>query len=624
MARRIRLVTALLATVSAVALGMPAATAADGTPPNGWFRYGGEAGGGVELFAIGRDDPDAKARGKVIVLPRTGIYRLRTVLAHEQLLGGSRQPVTTLCARIHCHAAVNGDRWHIDGHDLGRITGALAVDGELIATQPIPPMDPYAHALIGYDGSMAGTIAFPMDIDPTVWAGDHVLPLDVNRTPQHDRFTLINRRYADESRTPAGTVEFLLAEGAGDVDSRTLTPLARRDGSGPIDPGTVVVAANGEEAIAEAEAWWAETLAAGRADYDAGLGGLREIIGGSPLLLANGVYGFPVHHSDGRKARTVLGWDAERILLVTVDGGRPGWSQGVTYREAADLLAWLGATDALNLDGGGSTTTVAWGALRSWPQQDTQRPVASALVVMPPEGRVGAPPSPRSLDPACPPGQVPPAPFPDTAGNEHEAAIACMAWRQIARGTAGGAYLPMDAVRRDQMASFLLRLLHATGTPVPDAPRDAFDDDTGSAPSPRSTRSRPWASSPDVALAPTHRRRRSPAPRWRPSSHGPGARDGRPAGEHHRLLRRRQRRHPRAEHQPPRRGRHRRRHPRRPVPARVAGPARPDGLVPGPRPRRHGLLTRLHLRWSGIDHSWSIHDQRTWISGQLRRSGGRR
>lgn len=480
-ARRVRQAGALLLAVAAVAFGLPrAATAEVQASATGWYRYGGEAGGGVELFAIGRDDPGAVARGKVIVLPRTGTYRLRTVLADDQLVGGRRQPVTTLCAQVNCHAAVNGDRWHIAGHDLGRIVGALAIDGELWATQPIPPMDPYAHALLGQDGSLEGTIVSPLPIDPEVTAGQQVLPVDVNRTPQDGRFTLINRRYADESRTPPGTVEFLLAEGAGSPGRRTLTPLRRRDGSGPIDPGTVVVAAKGEDAIRDAEAWWAEALAEGQARYDDGLGGRREIIGGSPLLLTSGSYGFPVGDSDGRRPRTVLGWDAERILLVTVDGGRAGWSQGVTYREAADLLRWLGATDALNLDGGGSTTTVAWGALRSWPEDDSQRPVASALVVMPPENRVGSPPPPRTLDPACPPGQVPPAPFPDVAGNEHEPAIACMAWRQVARGTASGAYLPAAPVRRDQMASFLLRLLSEAGAPVPASAPDAFDDDDAS------------------------------------------------------------------------------------------------------------------------------------------------
>ncbi len=479
--RRIRRAGMLLLALTAVAFGLPTTARAQVTAnATGWYRYGGETGGGVELFAIGRDDLDAKARGKVILLPRTGTYRLRTVLANEQLIGGSRQPVTALCARVNCHAAVNGDRWQVAGHDLGRIVGALAVDGELRATQPIPPMDPYAHALIGRDGSLEGTIAFPLPIDPTVTAGEQVLPLDVNRTPQDGRFTLINRRYANESRTPPGTVEFHLAETAGPTGDRTLTPLRRRDGSGPIDPGTVVVAAKGEGAISEAEAWWEAALTEGEARYQDGLDGRREIIGGSPLLLKDGGYGVPTHHSDGRRPRTVLGWNAEDIMLVTVDGGRPGWSQGVTYRETADLLRWLGATDALNLDGGGSTATVAWGALRSWPEGDTQRPVASALVVMPAENRVGTPPPPRPLDPACPSGEVPPAPFRDVAGNEHEPAIACMAWRQVARGTAGGGYLPAAPVRRDQMASFLLRLLDVAGAPLPARSPDAFDDDDGS------------------------------------------------------------------------------------------------------------------------------------------------
>ncbi len=479
--RRIQRAGMLLLAVAAVAFGMPTGAKAQVTAnATGWYRYGDEAGGGVELFSVGRDDLNAKARGKVIVLPRTGTYRLRTVLANEQLIGGSRQSVTTLCARVHCHAAVNGDRWHIAGHDLGRIVGALAVDGELRATQPIHPMDPYAHALIGHDGSLEGTIASPLPIDPKVTAGQLVLPLDVNRTPQDGRFTLINRRYANESRTPPGTVEFHLAEGAGTAGNRTLTPLRRRDGSGPIDPGTVVVAAHGEETIRQAEAWWEESLIEGRALYEDGLRGRREIIGGSPLLLKDGGYGFPTHHSDGRRPRTVLGWNAENIMLVTVDGGRPGWSQGLTYLDTANLLRWLGATDALNLDGGGSTAAVAWGQLRSWPEFDTQRPVASALVVMPPENKVGSPPPPRPLDPACPPGEVPPAPFPDVAGNEHEPAIACMAWRQVARGTAGGGYLPTAPVRRDQMASFLLRLLSVAGAPLPAGSPDAFDDDDGS------------------------------------------------------------------------------------------------------------------------------------------------
>ena len=56
-----------------------------------------------------------------------------------------------------------------------------------------------------------------------------------------------------------------------------------------------------------------------------------------------------------------------RLLLVTVDGRRPGWSAGVTLPEAARVMRSLGARDALNLDGGGSSAMVVRGELVSRP-----------------------------------------------------------------------------------------------------------------------------------------------------------------------------------------------------------------------------------------------------------------
>ena len=50
-----------------------------------------------------------------------------------------------------------------------------------------------------------------------------------------------------------------------------------------------------------------------------------------------------------------------------MDGRQPGFSDGMTLGEAADLLIGLGATDAINLDGGGSTTFVVKGAVANKP-----------------------------------------------------------------------------------------------------------------------------------------------------------------------------------------------------------------------------------------------------------------
>jgi len=68
-------------------------------------------------------------------------------------------------------------------------------------------------------------------------------------------------------------------------------------------------------------------------------------------------YGF----SADRHARTIAGIDRRgRLLLVTADG-IPGVSEGLTLSEEAELMRSLGAVDAMNLDGGGSTSFVVDG-----------------------------------------------------------------------------------------------------------------------------------------------------------------------------------------------------------------------------------------------------------------------
>lgn len=59
-----------------------------------------------------------------------------------------------------------------------------------------------------------------------------------------------------------------------------------------------------------------------------------------------------------RHPRTAAGVSADghTLILLTVDGRQPAHSVGVTLPELADMMIELGAHDALNLDGGGSTS----------------------------------------------------------------------------------------------------------------------------------------------------------------------------------------------------------------------------------------------------------------------------
>ena len=80
--------------------------------------------------------------------------------------------------------------------------------------------------------------------------------------------------------------------------------------------------------------------------------------------------------------------------------------------------------------------------------------------------------------PAC--DDVDPVTFPDMpSGPPHGANVGCIAGYGIAQGSTDGTYRPETSVRRDQMTSFIARMLTVGGIDLPTDAPDAFDDDDG-------------------------------------------------------------------------------------------------------------------------------------------------
>src|SRR4051794_7168421 len=95
--------------------------------------------------------------------------------------------------------------------------------------------------------------------------------------------------------------------------------------------------------------------------------------------------------TDGRHPRAALGVSDTHLFAVAVDG-RSRQDAGMTLEELAALMTALGATTALNLDGGGSTSLITGGRLVNRPHKDFEqpepggRPVSTALVFLPRSG----------------------------------------------------------------------------------------------------------------------------------------------------------------------------------------------------------------------------------------------
>jgi exopolysaccharide biosynthesis protein len=124
-------------------------------------------------------------------------------------------------------------------------------------------------------------------------------------------------------------------------------------------------------------------------------GGLtpRAIVGGWPRILQDGVNvaadaatqeGTISRNAEARHPRTAIGFsrDGKRLWLYVVDG-RSTASVGMTLVELADAMRQLGAWQAMNFDGGGSTAMVINGAVMNTPSDPTgEREVGNAVLVV--------------------------------------------------------------------------------------------------------------------------------------------------------------------------------------------------------------------------------------------------
>ena len=123
-----------------------------------------------------------------------------------------------------------------------------------------------------------------------------------------------------------------------------------------------------------------------------------DVVNGGPRLLRAGRLDIPAvaegfHRPEDpeffyrfgvrRNPRTLAGtgWN-KRLILVAVEGRQPGRSVGASFEESARIMRALGAHNAVNLDGGGSTGMTLGSGLVTRPSDATgERPIGDALVI---------------------------------------------------------------------------------------------------------------------------------------------------------------------------------------------------------------------------------------------------
>ena len=114
-------------------------------------------------------------------------------------------------------------------------------------------------------------------------------------------------------------------------------------------------------------------------DYD-------TVVSGGPLLVEHGRVHVRTTEEKmaadiarGRAPRTALGIKKDGTLLMVVVDGRSNNSAGLTLAELATYMLRLGAREAVNFDGGGSSVMAINGQVVNKPSDGKERPVSIGL-----------------------------------------------------------------------------------------------------------------------------------------------------------------------------------------------------------------------------------------------------
>ena len=317
-----------------------------------------------------------------------GAADLRAVLSNDAIVG--TEIVPDIAARHGAIAAINAGFFLIPSGDP---SGIYKLHGQLVSDTKRPRgalgivRDASGQRLLF--GRVAATMSLRVPRRARVDAVTAIGGVDTIR--QRGRLMLFTPAYHQHTGTPATGLEWVVQ---GKPLRVTSGPLAT--GKTPIPRDGYVLSFGGTRPPAPLQSLHIGSRVELDTKYPVVDGSEAEwekadaIVGGAGLLLLDGriVTDWKVEQlaqtfAQTRHPRTLVGTHADgSIWLVTVDGRQPRLSAGMSFLELRALVQRLGLRNALNLDGGGSTTMWVGGKIVNSPSDAAgPRKVSDALIV---------------------------------------------------------------------------------------------------------------------------------------------------------------------------------------------------------------------------------------------------
>ena len=314
--------------------------------------------------------------------------RLRMVHAMDEQVG--LETVSSMATRYGALAAVNSGYFRTTGTYRGDSVGIEGLNGKIESESN------NARAAVGLieSNGVQNVILGHVIFEGQVIAGSATKHLinGLNRPRADNELIIYTPEFHRTTLTDPNGVEII-------VHQNRVGEIRDIKGSSIIPANGFVISASGtardwarKNLLVNTLVRLSEKLSSTESDQAALWKQAANIIGGGPQLIKNGRIDItnaaekilPAFVNDGHPRTAVAKLKSGQILLVTVDGRQPGESIGMSLTMLADLLLEFGAIEAINLDGGGSTTMVIRNKLVNKPSDATgERPVSDAILIFP-------------------------------------------------------------------------------------------------------------------------------------------------------------------------------------------------------------------------------------------------
>lgn len=300
---------------------------------------------------------------------------IRTVAANNLLAGGYQQ-TSDMKNELEDEntfvvAGVNGD-FYLSG---GLPTNAQVIEGELLRT-------PVTREVLAFDDSFQPWIS-RTTFSGTVTADGFSAPVNnVNAVRSENQLVLYNPYYGGSTESNAFGLEIALKRESDVKVNReaqyTVTRIEENTGNMEFGTDDIILSAHGTAVDDFSTVAIGDTLII-QLNLNPLESAIIEAVGGNGQFLKNGevIETWAEWHP-----RTAVGFnqDTTKLFFMVVDGRQPA-SRGMTTGQMGFFMESIGVADAVNLDGGGSSTMVVQDEVMNNPSDGIERSVANALFV---------------------------------------------------------------------------------------------------------------------------------------------------------------------------------------------------------------------------------------------------